>query len=464
MAGLKQRHNAALPLNGTKETTKVADDASSSSGSPPPSASSSNNDLKGLAKRKSLKERSKIPASFYVVLISVFGLEYFSGMWKWATVERWMKSMRVSIEQVAGMLTYTLELFQSAVTGEKREASEYIQTAIVAVLVFSLAYVFLIAPALAGLWSFPRARKATLHRFMGLAYITQYSLAWVEFLTLYGAGAESSYLTHTAALNGESKIRIKSVLVNLPHASLPGIIQGYSAYFSFKVLPELEDAGYYSDKAVMSRNFVHENMFFTLFCVFGSVYYNEEHRNQLRTTLPGRVLEFVYVFFPYIIIRLFFPITRFSNAGTTRNGRSDKNQRFYEIATTGVKIFFLWAKYFLGFYVNFLVFLDKMTPKNWQFLHGMFLLNVGTVSLAMFLHTLRFRKVLPAKFTFSLYLVQIYATFSAIPMAWDMFVAHPKLCALAFSGILANMTRSRKIHGVWCVVAMVLLTQTTIDW
>jgi hypothetical protein len=175
-------------------------------------------------------------------------------------------------------------------------------------------------------------------------------------------------------------------------------------------------------------------------------------------------VELIYVFWPYILVRPWFPITRFSNAGKGRAGRSEANERWYEIGTTMVKIFYLWAKYFLGFYINFLVFMDKVTDKQWHLIHGMFLLNVGTISLAIFLHTLRFKKILPPKFTFSLYLVQIYLTFSAIPLAFDMFASHGKLCLLATSGLLANMTRSRPVHGVWCAFAMYLITQTTIDW
>lgn len=140
------------------------------------------------------------------------------------------------------------------------------------------------------------------------------------------------------------------------------------------------------------------------------------------------------------------------------------NQRFYEIGTNMVKIFYLWAKYFLGFFINFLVHLDLVKDDEWQVIRGLFLLNLGTVSLAVFLHTLRFKKVLPAKFTFSLYLAQIYLTFSGIPMVLKMFVAHPNLCALCVAGILFNMTRNRKIHALWCTVAMLLITQTEIEW
>jgi len=135
--------------------------------------------------------------------------------------------------------------------------------------------------------------------------------------------------------------------------------------------------------------------------VFGSVYYRDHLRHHLQSSLGGKVLEYVFVFFPYVLVRPLFPVTRFSNAGSTHNGRSERHRRFYEITTISVKIFFLWAKYFLGFFTNFMIFLGIVTEDQWPTIHGMFLLNCGTVSLAVFLHTLRFRKILPGPFTFS---------------------------------------------------------------
>ena len=243
-----------------------------------------------------------------------------------------------------------------------------------------------------------------------------------------------------------------------------GIIQGYSAFFSFKVLPELNDPGYYSDKAVLSRSFVHENIFFTLMAVFGSIYYNAECREMLRSNIGGRIVEAIYIFWPYILVRTWFPLTRFSNAGQTHKGRTTQNERFYEFGTLAVKFFFLWAKYILGFYLNFMVYLGFVQEEHWKVIHGMLLLNAGTVSLSVFLHTLRFKKVLPAKFTFSVYLAQIYLSFMAIPMVLEMILSHPKLCGLCLVGILCNMTRNRKIHAAWCAISMALLTCTDIQW
>ena len=252
--------------------------------------------------------------------------------------------------------------------------------------------------------------------------------------------------------------------VLLLHSYYTGIIQAWSAFFSFKVLPELNDAGYYADKSVLSRSFVHENAFFQLLCVFGSLYYIPNCRVSLRSTWLGRTLEYIYIFWPYIFIRPLFPITRFKDAGSTYKGRSHHNQRFYEIGTHLVKIFFLYAKYFLGFYFNFLIFLELPNHNDWKLLRGCLLLNIGTVSIGVFLHTLRFKKVFPGVMTFSIYLGQIYATIVGIPFAYHIFASHIKLMLVCFAGLLCNMTRSRPIHAAWCFVTMCLLSYPGIEW
>ena len=198
--------------------------------------------------------------------------------------------------------------------------------------------------------------------------------------------------------------------------------------------------------------------------VFGSIYYNSDCREVLRKNMGGRIIECIYIFWPYILVRPWYPITRFKNAGQTYKGRTVVNQRFYEIATNMVKFFYLWAKYFLGFYLNFMIYMDYVKDEHWKVIHGMLLLNAGTVSLSIFLHTLRFKKVLPAKFTMSVYLAQIYLSFMALPMVFNMIISHPKLCGLCVAGILCNMTRNRKIHAVWCAVSMALLAGTDIEW
>jgi hypothetical protein len=49
-----------------------------------------------------------------------------------------------------------------------------------------------------------------------------------------------------------------------------------------------------------------------------------------------------------------------------------------------------------------------------KWVRGLWLLNAGTVSIAVFLHTMRFKKLLPPRTTFSCYLIMAYASFSGI--------------------------------------------------
>mmetsp|Transcript_8772 Transcript_8772/g.11645 ORF Transcript_8772/g.11645 Transcript_8772/m.11645 type:complete len:459 (+) Transcript_8772:257-1633(+) len=397
------------------------------------------------APSKSMAERKRVPLSFYMTVVSILGLQICSGFLSLSTAESVYQSISSAVRQIKQLLDYTNSLTQSmALPSEERPpVSEYLVAAFTSTCLVSVLYVLFIAPFMGGFWTGARSTRHVMHRYMGLLYLVQYGLAWTEFARDYEQ-SKASILPACVALNG--------------------IIQAWSAFFSFKVLPELNDAGYYSDKAVLSRNFVHENAFFTLMSVFGSMYYNTALRHTLRTTLPGRILECLYIFWPYVLVRPLFPITRFSDTGTTHKGRSAQNKRFYEIGTYMVKIFFLYAKYFLGFYANFLIFLELPTEDDWKLLRGTLLLNIGTVSIAMFLHTLRFKKILPPRLTFGIYLLQIYATIVGIPYAKHVFTSHPKLLALCFSGLLCNMTRSRKVHAVWCFVTMCLLNYKEIEW
>jgi hypothetical protein len=246
--------------------------------------------------------------------------------------------------------------------------------------------------------------------------------------------------------------------------ALNGIVQATSAYFSFKVLPNLADAGFYSDKAVLSRYFVFENLYYQIMSLFGSIYYNDELRFQMQSSILGKGLELLFVFFPFVFLRPWFPTTRMSEAGTSISGRSKANERFYIIATLMIKFFYLWAKYFLGFFINWYVFLGKPTGYEMKFIRGLFLLNVGTISIAVFLHTLRFKKLLAPRLMFSIYLGQVYATFSAVPIAYAMFTAHPLLASWCFAGLVCNMTRSRVMHAFWCSASFYLIYFSNIQW
>jgi len=183
---------------------------------PTSSSSSSSANLKTLghkstataagSKGKSLKDRSRIPNSMFVIYGTIFGLQYFGGMWTLNTPMSWYSSMKTSAETFSDWMGYTRDLTQSAVDGDYHDWTEYAKTGIIFLFGSSLFYVFILAPLMAGFWTGPKTRKHKFHRYMGLLYLVQYFFAWVEYLTNYTDGAAASYLPHAIALNGTYSI------------------------------------------------------------------------------------------------------------------------------------------------------------------------------------------------------------------------------------------------------------------
>ena len=191
---------------------KSDSDLSSDSSTPPssvlhstsdPSLSDADKAATETAPRKtlSLKERSRIPYSFYVSVSSTILLQYCSGMWAWDTLNALLKSYTDSAKAAGNLVVQTYKTLSNPT-----DAKEVAQTLVVLACVLSVGYVFIVAPARAGLWTMPKARKHKTHRYMGLFFLIQYSLAWVEFATNYvGANgmAGISYIPHAVALNGK---------------------------------------------------------------------------------------------------------------------------------------------------------------------------------------------------------------------------------------------------------------------
>jgi hypothetical protein len=186
-------------------------EADSATSTPTPSANSSSDDLKALEAKAaigkptrsslSLKERSRIPGSLYMTLLCVYGLQWCSGVYTLESLVSYKNSIVTSLSTVAGSFSYCRVVLESLVEGKYLSAREYVTFTLVAACVLSLVIVFFIAPFRAGVWTGKRATRHVIHRFMGLAFMFQYTLAWVEFLTNYDA-ATASHLPIFIAVNG----------------------------------------------------------------------------------------------------------------------------------------------------------------------------------------------------------------------------------------------------------------------
>jgi hypothetical protein len=209
---------AAPVKNGTKVELPTESEESSTSdeSGPTPAASSVNSkeDLPAdvadeqqqtaLKKMQTLRDRGKIPNSFYVSVICIVLLQGCSGMYKLDTVKSWMSSIVTSVKRCSGIMEYERDLMKSIFTGDLREPMEYVQAGVVTLLVGSILWVLIGIPFKAGLWTGQRATRHKMHRYMGLSFLLQYVLAWVEFITNFHGAGEFSFLPHAVALNGTS--------------------------------------------------------------------------------------------------------------------------------------------------------------------------------------------------------------------------------------------------------------------
>ena len=155
------------------------------------------------ASRKSLKDRSKIPTSFYITVIGYLGIAYYGNVFRIETLQSWIASMLSSTDKFQESLVYSQQVAQTLVTGEYRPLSEYLQVSFITLSVLSLLYIFVWAPLRAGFWTGSRATRHVIHRYMGLAYMAQYFLAWFEFATNYEEKGKDSFLPMFIALNGK---------------------------------------------------------------------------------------------------------------------------------------------------------------------------------------------------------------------------------------------------------------------
>lgn len=200
------------------DSCSSVDESSDTSCSPFASRESSNSDLKSMGdnhvvvekvtietpkKPVSLKDRSKIPNSFYLSVSLILTSHLCGDIWSQHVVLNWVESMRNAGEIIWNVLIHMQNLANDAARGKIENWVEFGQVCIFTGLVGSLLYVLFVAPLRAGFWTGSGSSKHKVHRYMGLAYLIQYFAAWTQYLANYES-AKGSYLPHFIALNGRS--------------------------------------------------------------------------------------------------------------------------------------------------------------------------------------------------------------------------------------------------------------------
>ena len=177
------------------------------------------------------------------------------------------------------------------------------------------------------------------------------------------------------------------------------------------------------------------------------------------------VVEGLWTFLPYALIRPFFPKTRFRDGLDNGGNKTAGNAFFLYWGTVITKIFYLWAKWFIGFYLNYLRFLGLLSASDRQELYRLLLFSAFATTIAVFLHTLKFKGYIGPKTSFGVYMISYLCTFWSMVVLRHIFVANAALVAITAVAALLNRfghvlvgDRFRDVPGhVWQVATMGLL-------
>jgi len=75
-----------------------------------------------------------------------------------------------------------------------------------------------------------------------------------------------------------------------------------------------------------------------------------------------------------------------------------------------------------------------------KILHFMTLANCGTVSIAIFLHTLRFKKLIEPKLGYGIYTILAYTPYYGVLLLAPVLLSHWEICVIALVGMILNFS------------------------
>ena len=276
------------------------------------------------------------------------------------------------------------------------------------------------------------------HRVGGLCYLIQYAVSWYFFFTDYN-WFKNSFLVWSLLLNGICQTI--SAIIEIGHTLNP------------------HDKGEYfgNTPQTISRDFVIENLFYQLIVTYSSLYYYPQFFNAIRSNIFGQIIEIIFVFFPYQVLRPFFPKTSLRNAVKENSTViTEDNRLFTFMSTWAIRCILLFGKHYVGSFTNTLRYLGGLNkPEEEKLLQFMMLANAGSVTISMFLHTLKFKNKLSPRVALTIYLMFVYTPVIAMIQLVPSFFPYWKMFIIFTIGLFVNFTPKHIIHS-WSVIVAAL--------
>jgi len=291
------------------------------------------------------------------------------------------------------------------------------------------------------------SQKFRSHRLVGLCFLIQYAAAVYLYLADYDRYLDSPFVW------------------SLP---LTGLTQSIIAAFTFTFLPRKEDPGFaaISDKSVLSYYTVVENSFYAMQLVFVSVYLHQGYRESIIRRLGGplsmlcgrSVVEYFFVFFIFYV-RTLWPVSKMgAGLKNSAKNKSEKNMVILTASTYAVKIFYLFAKHFLGFFVNYLIFLGRVEHRgrDQRLLYGVQLLSGYAATVSIFIHTLKFKGYIGPLTAMVAYDIIIPGFAYLFWNAGHLFAENPQLAIVCLVALFVNLLPKPAWHCYQLLVAVAL--------
>ncbi len=216
---------------------------------------------------------------------------------------------------------------------------------------------------------------------------------------------------------------------------LTGVIQSIIAALTFTFLSRTKaDPGYYSDRGTLSYAFIVENSFFAGLLLFQWLYYSDYFYSFINNSI---IIDNIFVFLPYIFRQL-WPKTHFRDSINSQKNKTAPNRNFYIIATTITKIFYIWAKHYIGYFLNYVRFFNRINSEQTSYIYLLLIFSAFATTISIFLHTLKFKGYMGPRLSFILYMISYLSTFYSFIRIYEIFLIHYDITFYVLIGVLLN--------------------------
>jgi hypothetical protein len=217
---------------------------------------------------------------------------------------------------------------------------------------------------------------------------------------------------------------------------LTGVVQSITAALTFTFLSRTKvDPGYYSDRGTLSYAFIVENSFFSGLLLYQWLYYSDFFYYYIDKSI---VIDNLVVFLPYIIRQL-WPKTHFRDSlKNSEKNKTTPNRKFYIIVTIVTKIFYIWAKHYIGYFLNYVRFFDRANPQEIFYIYLLLIFSAFATTISVFLHTLKFKGYIGPRTSYIIYMISYLSTFYSFIQIRGIFLIHYDLTFYVLIGVILN--------------------------